>query len=125
MYLYKESISFKVTIRMKRVYLLLLMVSFAVCGFSQDRQVPPEQVKVKFFPNPATSVINFEFTKSAPESVYTLQVYNFIGKKMSEIVVVNNKTTVSLDNYFRGVYIFQLKDKTGRIIESGKFQVVK
>ena len=110
---------------MKNIYLLLLMVSFAVCGYSQNRPGAPEQVKVRFFPNPATTVINFEFTKSNPEAVYTLQVYNFIGKKVSEIVVVNNKTSVSLDNYFRGVYIFQLKDKTGRIVESGKFQVAK
>lgn len=110
---------------MKRIYLLLLMVSMAVCGITQDRPGVPEKVKVRFFPNPATSVINFEFSRSAPEAVYTLQVYNFIGKKVSEVVVVNNKTTLSLDNYFRGVYIFQLKDRTGKIIESGKFQVVK
>ena len=110
---------------MKRIYLLLLMVSMTVCGIAQDRPAVPEKVKVRFFPNPATSIINFEFTKSSPEAVYTLQVYNFIGKKVNEIVVTNNKTSLSLDNYFRGVYIFQLRDKTGKIIESGKFQVVK
>ncbi len=110
---------------MKRIYLLLLMVSLTVCGFSQDRQPARNEVKVKFFPNPATTVINFEFKKTNPESVYTLQVYNFIGKKVSEIVVSNNRITVPLDNYFRGVYVFQLRDKTGRIVESGKFQVAK
>ncbi len=110
---------------MKRIYLLLIMASFTVCGIAQDRQPVPQQVKVRFFPNPATSVINFEFQKTNPETVYTLQVYNFIGKKVAEIIVANNKASVSLDNYFRGVYIFQLRDKTGRILESGKFQVVK
>jgi hypothetical protein len=110
---------------MKRIYLLLLMASLTFGVFAQDRQPAREQVKVKFFPNPATTVINFEFKKTNPEAVYTLQVYNFIGKKISEIVVANNRTTVSLDNYFRGVYIFQLRDKTGRIVESGKFQVAK
>lgn len=110
---------------MKKIYLLLLTASLSLCGFSQDRPAMPEQVKVKFFPNPATTVINFEFRKTNPETVYTLQVYSFIGKKVSEVVVANNKTTISLDNYFRGVYIFQLRDKTGRIVESGKFQVAK
>jgi hypothetical protein len=110
---------------MKKIYLLLLLVSFAFCAFAQQRPATPEQVKVRFYPNPASTVINFEFTKSNPEATYTLQVFNFIGKKVSEIVVSNNKTTVNLDNYFRGVYIFQLRDKTGRIVESGKFQVVK
>jgi len=110
---------------MKRIYLLIIMVSLTVGAMAQDRQPVPEQVKVRFFPNPATSVINFEFTKPNPEAVYTLQVFNFIGKKISEIAVTNNRTSVSLDNYFRGVYIFQLRDKTGKIIQSGKFQVVK
>lgn len=110
---------------MKKIYTLLLLVSFAFCASAQQRTVASEQVKIKFYPNPASTVINFEFTKSNPEATYTLQVFNFIGKKVSEIVVSNNKTTVNLDNYFRGVYIFQLRDKTGRIIESGKFQVVK
>jgi len=110
---------------MKKIYTLLLLVSFAFCASAQQRNATPEQVKVRFYPNPASTVINFEFTKSNPETTYTLQVFNFIGKKVSEIVVSNNKTTVNLDNYFRGVYIFQLRDKTGRIVESGKFQVVK
>jgi hypothetical protein len=110
---------------MKRIYLLLIMVGMGVCGIAQDRPAVPEQVKVRFFPNPATSVINFEFSKSSSETVYTLQVYNFIGKKVTEIAVSNNKASLSLDNYFRGVYIFQLRDKTGKIIQSGKFQVVK
>ena len=110
---------------MKRIYTILLMVSFTFGAIAQDRPATPEQVKVRFYPNPATTVINFEFKKTNPEAVYTLQVYNFIGKKVSEIVVANNKTSVNLDNYFRGVYIFQLRDKTGRIIESGKFQVAK
>jgi len=110
---------------MKYIYTLLLTLLLAAGAIAQDRAVVREQVKVKFYPNPATSVINFEFSKAAPDNTYTLQVYNFIGKKVGEVVVNNNKTVVNLDNYFRGVYIFQLRDKTGKIIDSGKFQVVK
>lgn len=111
---------------MKKIYILLLSLTLVAGAFAQDRGAAAhEQVKVKFYPNPATSVINFEFSKATPDNSYTLQVYNFIGKKVSEVIVTNNKTAVNLDNYFRGVYIFQLRDKTGRIIDSGKFQVVK
>lgn len=109
---------------MKKIYLLLIMASLAVCGMAQDRPAAPEQVKVRFFPNPASTVINFEFNKPGSDT-YTLQVYNFIGKKVSELVITNNKASVSLDNYFRGVYIFQLRDKAGKIIQSGKFHVIK
>jgi hypothetical protein len=110
---------------MNKIYLMLLMVSLTFCAVAQQRPAVPEQVKVRFYPNPATTVINFEFTKSNPAAMYTLQVYNFIGKKVTEISISNNKASVSLDNFFRGVYIFQLRDKTGRIVESGKFQVAK
>jgi hypothetical protein len=106
---------------------MLLMVSLSFGAFAQERSAIPqkEQVKVKFYPNPASTVINFEFTRSNPDATYTLQVFNFIGKKVAEVNVSSNKASVSLDNFFRGVYIFQLRDKTGRIVESGKFQVVK
>lgn len=45
---------------------------------------------------------------------------------MQEVRIVEPKIILTLDdNYYRGLYIFQLRDKDGRIIESGKFQVVK
>lgn len=110
---------------MKKLYLILLLVSITFCGLAQERSGIPEQVKVKFYPNPATTVINFEFTRPNSDETYTLQVYNFIGKKVTEVAISNNKASVNLDNFFRGVYIFQLRDKSGRIVESGKFQVVK
>jgi hypothetical protein len=83
---------------------------------------------IKFYPNPATSVINFEFQKPLEKNGdknYTLQVFNFIGKKLFEINNFSQKSTIPLNDFFRGVYIFQLRDKTGRIVESGKFQIAK
>lgn len=78
-----------------------------------------------FYPNPATSYINFSFDKSVDQS-YTLQVYNFIGRKMTDIRITESKLTINLDdNYFRGLYVYQLRDQSGRIVESGKFQVNK
>jgi len=84
------------------------------------------QVKiVKCYPNPATSVINFEF-KSGKDKNPQLQIYSFTGKKMTDLTVSTGKVTVLLDNeYYRGVYIFQLRDKNGKIIETGKFQIVR
>jgi len=32
---------------------------------------------------------------------------------------------VNLTDFTRGIYIFQLKDQNGKVIESGKFQVNK
>lgn len=117
---------------MKKLYFLIFFFSLTAFANAQESRVlgnnPLTDVlqskNVKFYPNPATSVINFELTQANLRSV-TLQVYNFVGKKVYELNNVNQKTTLSLTEFYRGVYIFQLRDKSGRILESGKFQVVK
>lgn len=76
----------------------------------------------KFYPNPAVSQITFDFDQNADKS-YSFQVYNFVGKKVLDIPAVNQRTIVNVSDFYRGVYIFQLKDKTGKMIDSGKFQV--
>ncbi|MEO6232071.1 MAG: T9SS type A sorting domain-containing protein [Ferruginibacter sp.] len=79
---------------------------------------------MKFYPNPATSNINFEL-QTGSEKSYSLQVYNFMGKKVFESTPANQRTNISLDGFYRGVYIFQLRDKSGKIIDSGRFQVIR
>lgn len=79
---------------------------------------------LKFYPNPATTVINFDFQKNYDKG-YTLEIFNFLGRKMYNGQNVAEKFTVNLADFTRGVYIYQLKDKNGRLVESGKFQVSK
>lgn len=81
--------------------------------------------QVRFYPNPASSFINFEFKDITDLPSYSFKVFNFIGKKVLEINSLSPRTVINLNDYFRGVYIFQLTDRTGKIVESGKFQVVK
>ena len=35
------------------------------------------------------------------------------------------RMSVNLSDFSRGIYIYQLRDKSGRMVESGKFQVAK
>ncbi len=118
---------------MKLFYLLILFCAFSVFGYSQTAKITdsPSQISsgldikvVRFYPNPATSFINFEFQKPSVKT-YTLQIFNFIGKKILEINNFSQKNTIPLNDFFRGVYIFQLRDKSGRIVESGKFQIAR
>ncbi len=113
---------------MKKVYLLFLLVTaLGVSSFNKPVPVPDELVKiVQVYPNPATSIINFEFSHEVVDKSYTFQVYSFgVGRKMNELSITTSKITLNLDAYTRGLYFFQLRDKAGQIIESGKFQVVK
>lgn len=79
---------------------------------------------IKYYPNPATTAIKFEFVQGFDKS-FSLQFYNFMGKKVLEITSPDQLTNLSLNDFYRGVYIFRLSDKFGKVVDSGKFQVVK
>jgi hypothetical protein len=103
------------------------MVCFSAEVKSQSRTPnfpEPEEVTVRFYPNPATSFITFDLLKNYGKN-YSIQVFNFLGKKVYEFAATDQKTLVNLTDFFRGIYIFQLKDPNGKIVESGKFQVNK
>ena len=42
-----------------------------------------------------------------------------------DITSLTPMTSLSLNGFYRGVYIFRLSDKNGNVIDSGKFQVVR
>jgi hypothetical protein len=113
---------------MRKIYFSILLVcTLAVSSFiADDRSIHFVEGKIThFYPNPATNYINFTFDKSI-DKTFTLQIYNFIGRKMSETRLGDEKITITLDDsYLRGLYIYQLRDQNGRIVDSGKFQVSK
>lgn len=84
----------------------------------------PSAKLIKFYPNPATTAINFEFLRGYDKS-FSLQLYNFMGKKVLNVPTLAQLNYLSLNGFYRGVYIFRLSDKNGNIVDSGKFQVVK
>jgi hypothetical protein len=79
---------------------------------------------VKLYPNPAVAYITFDLQKSYEKGL-SLEVYNFLGKRMYESQNVIEKTIIDLAEFNRGVYIYHLRDQSGKVIESGKFQVSK
>lgn len=112
---------------MNRLLLILFIVVSSI-SFSQAqtrsnqgtvRSVGPI---VRFFPNPATTLVTFDFQK-AYETGYSIQVYSFLGKKVFESKNMSQRTIINLTDYNRGVYVYQLRDRSGRMVESGKFQV--
>lgn len=114
---------------MKIFYALSIILLLSNQAFSQERSpstLPNDPVTrvIKFYPNPATSFITFDIQKEEKRS-YTFQIFNLLGKKVYDVNNVSARTVVNLNDFFRGLYIFQLKDKGGKLIESGKFQVSK
>ena len=111
---------------MKRLLLISSIILFtATYSQGQSRPLPDGNNSiVRFYPNPATTAITFDFLRTL-EKGHTIQLYNFLGKKVYEASNLNQRTTINLSDYIRGVYIYQLFDKAGKLVESGKFQVSK
>lgn len=114
-----------------RIATCLIFVTL-FCGrvMSQDRLMPQQSAAlngsryIRFYPNPATTFINVEVQRTLSRN-HSFQVYNFLGKKVAELSDLNGRTRIDLTNFGRGIYIFQLKDASGKVVESGKFQVEK
>lgn len=108
---------------MKIIYLLFFILLFAVQTKSQTRPAPSpgsETVAIKLYPNPAISQITFDFQNGFDKN-YMFQIYNFIGKKVYEQRSASPKTVVDVSDFYRGVYIYQVRDLTGKVINSGRF----
>ena len=112
---------------LKRLLPIVLFILFiAVQSQGQSRTVPGDGTEriVKFYPNPATSFITFDLQKSIDRGC-DIQVFNLLGKMVFEQKNIPTRTTINLNDYNRGVYIYQLRDHDGKILDSGKFQVSK
>ncbi len=103
----------------------ILLIAIQSQGQSSRTVTPPDATDriIKLYPNPATAYINFDLQKGYKAGL-SVHIYNgLLGKKMLETQNVPEKFTVNLNEFNRGIYIYHLIDITGKIIESGKFQV--
>jgi len=112
---------------MKILYDLSFVVLTSLAALGQSAPLPasgtqPDTRIIKFYPNPATSIINIDFTNGYEKNC-SFQIYSFVGKKVFEMNNLSPKTKVNLNDFYRGIYIFQLRDRNGKVIDSGKFQV--
>jgi hypothetical protein len=114
---------------LKRFLLLTsLLVNTALFTQAQSAKQNPGDgaaiPSVRFYPNPATTFVTFEFER-AYDKGYSIQVFNFLGRKVYESANLNPRTTVNLTDFTRGVYIYQIRNRQGKMVETGKFQVSK
>lgn len=113
---------------MKKLLPILILACLVSFQSSAQSAKPVSEVDgqdriVKMFPNPATTYINFDLQKNYKQGM-TLSIFNgILGKKMYETSNVPARITIDLTDFNRGVYIYHLGDPSGKIVESGKFQV--
>lgn len=114
---------------MKKIIFILSFI-FCVCltSSAQILESDNSNAKIKYvntYPNPANVIVNFKFQKGNSRA-YSLQILNTIGKRMYEAKNLPPFFTIDLkeERFYRGVYIYQLIDRNGIVIESGKILVV-
>ncbi len=110
----------------KILYILILTAGFHSNSFSQTRTLGDlwGSKILRYYPNPASVAINFDFQKNY-NNRYSLLIFNFMGKKVYELKNISYKTNINLEEFYRGIYIYQLRDKNNFVLESGKFQVLR
>lgn len=109
--------------RLLPIISFILLLTIQAQAQSRVPQDGDEHI-IKFYPNPAISFITFDLQRSSDKG-YDMQIFNFLGKMVYEQKNIPAKTTINLNEYSRGVYIYQLRDHDGKILDSGKFQVSK
>lgn len=111
----------------KFIHILTLLLGLTFTSFAQNKtetDQSPQAKLIKYYPNPASFIINFDYVRGY-DKTYSLQIFNFMGKRVFELKNTPPRMNVNLDAFYRGIYVFQLRDKYGSIIESGKFQIIK
>ncbi|MFM7646088.1 MAG: T9SS type A sorting domain-containing protein [Sphingomonadales bacterium] len=108
---------------------LLLLWQFSALSQQQPAvaalQEPAATRMVRLYPNPAVSYITFELRDEFKRGL-NLQVYSgILGKKVFVTSLLQDRFQLNLNEFPRGIYIYHLTDANGKIVESGKFQVIK
>lgn len=114
---------------MKQIfYIIIFIIGLNFTSLAQNKIATPggnsSEKLIKLYPIPATTVINFDFQKGYDKS-FSFLVYNYTGKKVYELKNPPEKIILSLTDFSRGFYYYQLRDKTGRLIETVRFLVLK
>lgn len=110
---------------MKGILSIFLIFIFTTASGQVKKLSMGENIRrTSIYPNPARSFIQIQFQPAVPPPA-SLVVYNFLGKKQFEINQPGSNVFINLADFNRGIYIFQFRDRNGRILETGKFQVEK
>nr|NQU92829.1 T9SS type A sorting domain-containing protein [Bacteroidota bacterium] len=82
-----------------------------------DKQQKPD-VKVKIYPNPAGENV---FISITPEKAGAqLEITDINGRSLHTENISNTESCIDLSGYSKGVYIFNIYDSNGMLLESKK-----
>lgn len=77
---------------------------------------------MRVFPNPATDVLNISLDYKKAKEV---MIMDLSGKLISTNAMISGDNQISLSGFETGIYLYQIVDTDGAIINTGKFSVSK
>jgi len=83
------------------------------------RDIPSDNPTFRIYPNPATDKLNVVSDKIYRDAV--LKIYDALGKIVSEAAIRNFLTSVPVSALPMGLYLYQISDSDGKILDEGKF----
>jgi hypothetical protein len=86
------------------------------------KEMKEAKAEVSVFPNPASSVVNFN-TNSV--EAYKVTVYDITGKAVATDLFEDNKSRLNISSLNSGMYLYTITGKSNQVLNSGKFNVNK
>ncbi len=115
---------FSSLIRLATIFFCFWLGSLAAVAQKPWQQPDQKETKntVRFFPNPAVNNITFEFKEEPPKGT-TIQVFSFLGRQVANIPANSQRVSFQVTDFYSGIYVFQVRTPSGKVLETNKFQV--
>lgn len=75
---------------------------------------------VNVYPSPANAEITFSTSNTTEQYI---SIYDVRGKQIERVVVKNGMESVNTTAYSNGIYLYNITDNSGNLLNSGKFVV--
>ncbi|HXB13514.1 MAG TPA: T9SS type A sorting domain-containing protein [Bacteroidia bacterium] len=79
-----------------------------------------DKSKTLVYPNPCTTQITFKY---GTEFAKYIVVFDITGRQVVETTMENGSVSLNTSVYAKGIYLFQVNDKSGNMLDRGKFLV--
>ncbi len=95
--------------------------NFSWSGYNSVNDINGIDNKVSVFPNPASSVVNFQSSVSAD----AVEILDITGRKVGSYLMTANNVAVSTFDFAPGIYMYTVLNTKREVINRGKFEVTK
>ncbi len=79
----------------------------------------PNSENINIYPNPVQDNVNISLQQNSKAAL--IRIYNICGALVREALIKKGATIISVSELTNGLYLYQIADISGNILETGKF----